>query len=84
MARRLRDRWALGPAYPLPKLARGGPEINLPIPDPVLAWVQLPDHILEVEARVLALTEKAALVECGFSRAADYAWFRCDALRPRP
>lgn len=55
MARRRRDRWTLGPAFSLPEAARGGPEVDLRIPDPVLVWVQFPDRILEVEARVLTI-----------------------------
>jgi hypothetical protein len=65
MARRRRDRFDLGPAYSLPEVARGGPEVDLPAPDPVLAWVQFADFILEVEASVLAHTECAVLVEWG-------------------
>lgn len=83
MARRRRDRWTLDLAYSLPELARGGPEVDLPVPDPVLAWVQFPDRILEVEARVLAHTERAVLVEWGFGQAADCAWVWRDAIRSR-
>lgn len=83
MARRRRDRWTLAAAYSLPKLARGGPEVDLPVPDPVLAWVQFPDRILEIEARVLAHTKRAVLVEWGFGQAADCAWIWRDAVRPR-
>jgi len=46
MARRRRDRWALGPAFSLPEVARGGPDYDVAPPDPVLAWVQFPDRIL--------------------------------------
>jgi hypothetical protein len=63
MAKRRRDRWALGPAFSIPEAARGGPEVDLPVPDPVLAWLQFPDRILEVEARVIAWTDRAVLVE---------------------
>lgn len=84
MARRRRDRLNLGPAYSLPEIARGGPEVDLPVPDPVLAWVQFPDRMLEVEARVLAHTERAVLVEWGFGQGADCAWIWRDAVRVRP
>ncbi|MDR6574376.1 hypothetical protein J2X60_003035 [Curtobacterium sp. 320] len=82
MARRRRDRWSLGPPFSLPELARGGPEVDLPTPDPVLAWLQYPDRILEVEARVIAYTERAVLVEWGFGQAADCAWVWRDAVKP--
>lgn len=81
MARRRRDRWTLGLAYSLPEAARRGPEVDLLVPDPVLAWVQFPDRILEVEARVLAHTERAVLVEWGFGQGADCAWVWRDAVR---
>lgn len=83
MARRRRGRWELGPAFSLPEAARGGPEYDLPSPDPVYAWVQFADRILEVEARVLAHTERAVLVEWGFGQAADCAWVWRDAVTPR-
>lgn len=81
MAQRRRDRWALEGAYSLPESARGGPEVDLLKPDPVLAWVQFPDRILEIEARVLAHTERAVLVEWGFGQGADTAWLWRDAVR---
>ncbi len=84
MARRRRDRWTLAPAYSLPELVRGGPEVDLLTPDPVLARVQFRDRILEVEARVLAHTERAVLVEWRFDQAADCAWAWRDAVRARP
>lgn len=83
MARRRRDRWALGPGFSLPETARGGPDYDVAPPDPVLAWVQFPDRILEVEARVIAYTERAVLVEWGFGQAADCAWVWRDAVRAR-
>lgn len=82
MAHRRRDRWALGPAFSLPEAARGGPAVDLPVPDPVLAWLQFPDRILEVEARVIAWTDRAVLVEWGFSQAAECAWVWRDAVSP--
>lgn len=84
MARRRRDRWSLGPAYSLPELARGGPEVDLTVPDPVLCWLQFPDRVLEVEGRVIAYTERAVLVEWGFGQAADCAWVWRDAVRAVP
>ena len=81
MARRRRDRWALGPAVSLPEAAYGGPVYDLPTPDPVLAWLTFPDRVLEVEARVIAYTERAALVEWGFGQAAECAWVWRDAIR---
>jgi len=83
MARRRRDRWTLGPAFSLPELARGGPDYDVVPPDPVLAWLQFPDRILEVEAHVIAYTECAVLVEWGFSQAAECAWVWRDAVRSR-
>ncbi|OII10543.1 hypothetical protein BIU97_10470 [Curtobacterium sp. MCBA15_009] len=83
MARRRRDRWSLGPALGLPEAAHGGPVFDLPSPDPVLAWVQFPDRILEVEAHVIAYTERAVLVEWGRGQAADCAWVWRDAIRPQ-
>ncbi|WP_181440346.1 hypothetical protein [Curtobacterium sp. MCLR17_042] len=82
MARRRRDRWALGPALSLPEVAYGGPVYDLAEPDPVLAWVTFPDRSLKVEARVIAYTERAVLVEWGFSQAADCAWVWRDAVTP--
>lgn len=84
MARRRRDRWTLGPAYSLPELARGGPEVDLPWPDPVLCWLQFTDRILKVEGRVIAYTERAVLVEWGFGQGADCAWVWRDAVREYP
>ncbi|WP_141693370.1 hypothetical protein [Curtobacterium sp. UCD-KPL2560] len=83
MAVRRRDRWRLVDAYSLPEAARGGPEVDLPRPDDVLAWVQFPNRILEVEGRVLAYTERAVLVEWGRGQGADCAWVWRDAVRPR-
>ncbi|MBA8988956.1 hypothetical protein FHW23_000188 [Curtobacterium pusillum] len=77
-----RDRWTLGPAYSLPETARGGVEVDLPEPDPVLAWLQFSDRILEVEARVIAYTQRAVLIEWGFGQATDCAWILRDAVRP--
>ncbi|WIA96396.1 hypothetical protein [Curtobacterium sp. MCBA15_004] len=83
MAGRRRDLWRLVDAYSLPEAARGGPEVDLPQPDPVLAWVQFADRLLEVEGRVLAYTERAVLVEWGHGQGADAAWVWRDAVRPR-
>jgi hypothetical protein len=65
MARRRRDRWSLGPAVALPEAAFGGPVYYPVEPDPVLAWVAFHNRVLEVEARVIAYTERAVLVEWG-------------------
>ena len=83
MGYRRRDRWSLGPALTLPEAARGGPDYDVDPPDPVLAWVQFPDRTLEVEACVIAYTERAALVEWGFGQAKECAWVWRDAVRPR-
>ncbi|QWS32597.1 hypothetical protein [Curtobacterium aetherium] len=83
MARRRRDRWALGPAVSLPDAASDGPVFDLPTPDPVLAWLQFPDRPLEVEACVIAWTARAVLVEWGYGQAAESAWVWRDAIRPR-
>ncbi|PZE26239.1 hypothetical protein DEJ02_12270 [Curtobacterium sp. MCLR17_042] len=63
-------------------MAYGGPVYDLAEPDPVLAWVTFPDRSLKVEARVIAYTERAVLVEWGFSQAADCAWVWRDAVTP--
>ena len=81
MARRRRDHWSLGPAFSLPELARGGPDSDVAPPDPVFAWLQFPDRILEVGTRAIAYTERAVLVEWGFGQAADCAWVWRDAVR---
>jgi hypothetical protein len=65
----------------LPEAAYGGPVYDLAEPDPVLAWVTFPDRSLEVEARVIAYTEWAALVEWGFGQAVECAWVWRDAVR---
>lgn len=83
MARRRRDRWSTGPALSLPEAAYQGPVYDLAEPDPVLAWVTFPDRVLEVEARVIAWTERAVLVEWGFAQAAESAWVWRDAVRER-
>lgn len=83
VAKRRRDRWATGPAVSLPEVAHGGPVYDLAEPDPVLAWVTFSDRILEVEARVLAYTDRAVLVEWGSGQGADTAWVWRDAVRPR-
>ncbi len=46
----------------------------------MLAWVTSPERSLEVEARVIAYTERAVLVEWGFSQAAECAWVWRDAV----
>lgn len=84
MGHRRRDRWTLGPALSLPETAYGGPVYDLPEPDPVLAWVTFPDRSLEVEARIIAYTERAVLVEWGFGQSADCAWVWRDAVRMSP
>lgn len=84
MARRHRDRRALGPAFSLPEAARGGANCDVMPPDPVLGWLQFPDPILEVEAHVIAYTDRAVSVEWGFGQAAECAWMWRDAVRPRP
>jgi hypothetical protein len=81
VAKRRRDRWALGPALSLPEAAYGGLVYDLAEPDPVLAWVTSPYRSLEVEARVIAYTERAVLVEWGFGQAAECAWVWRDAVR---
>lgn len=80
MAKRRRDRWALGNAYSLPEVVRGGPDVDLHAPDPVLAWAQFPDRVLEVEARALAYTERAALVQWEVRQGVDCAWVWRDAV----
>ena len=84
MARRRRDRWALGPALSLPEAAYGGPVFDLPTPDSVFAWLQFLDRTLEVEARVIAWTDRAVLVEWGFGQTSCCAWVWRDAVRPVP
>ncbi|WIB25445.1 hypothetical protein [Curtobacterium sp. MCSS17_015] len=54
----------------------------MPTPDPVYAWLQFPDRILEVEAHVIAWTDRAVLVEWGFGQATESAWVWRDAVRP--
>lgn len=83
MGKRRRDRWELGPALSLPEAARGGPDYDVTPPDPVLAWVHFADRTLEVEAHVIAYTERAVLVEWGFGQAAESAWLWRDAVRLR-
>jgi len=81
MGRRRRDRWTTGPALSLPEAAYGGPVFDLPQPDAVLAWVTFPDRMLELEARVIAWTDRAALVEWGHGQADECAWVWRDAVR---
>ena len=69
MTRQRRDRWALGPALSLPEAAHGGPVYDLAEPDPVVVWVMFSDRCREVEARVIAHTERGVLVKWGFSQA---------------
>jgi len=83
MARRRRDRWALGPAVSLPEAAYGGPVLDLSVPDPVLVWLTFTDRVLEVEARVIAWTDRAVLVEWGRGQAAECACVWRDAVRER-
>jgi hypothetical protein len=83
VAKRRRDRWALGPALSLPEAAYGGPVFDLPTPDPVLAWLHFTDRALEVEAQVIAWTDRAVLVEWGFGQSAESAWVWRDAVKPR-
>lgn len=80
MGHRRRDRWSLGPALSLPEAAYGGPIYDLVEPDPVFAWVTFRDRVLEIEARVIAYTERAVLVEWGFAQAAECAWVWRDAV----
>lgn len=80
MARRRRDRWTASTALSLPEAAYRGPVMDLPVPDPVLAWVPFVDGIRQVEAGVIAYTEVAVLVEWGHGQAADCAWIWRDAV----
>lgn len=80
VAKRRWDRWVTGSAVSLPEAAYGGPVYDLAAPDPVLAWVTFPDRVLEVEARALAYTNRAVLVEWGFGQGADTAWVWRDAV----
>lgn len=79
MARRRRDRWALSPAYSLRERARAGRTTTSSHPTLCSPGCSSPDRILEVEARVIAYTERAVLVEWGFSEAAEWAWVWRDA-----
>lgn len=70
-------------ARPGAQPARGGlrrPGLRPPAAGP-RAWLQFPDRTLEVEARVIAWTERAVLVEWGFGQAAETAWLWWDAVR---
>ncbi|QQD75887.1 hypothetical protein I8920_13910 [Curtobacterium sp. YC1] len=83
MARRRRDRWALGPAFSLLEAAGDGPDYDMAPLDPVLAWVHFPDRILEVEAHVIEYKERAVLVEWEHAREAERAWIWRDAVQRR-
>jgi hypothetical protein len=51
----------------------------------VLARLTFPDRVLKVEARVIAWTDRAVLVEWGFGHASECAcvWVWRDAVRAR-
>lgn len=81
VAKRRPDRWVTGQAISLSEAAYGGPVCDPAAPDPVHAWITFHDGSHEVEARVLAHTERAVLVEWGFGQGADCAWVWRDAAR---
>lgn len=73
MARRRCDRWALGPALSLPRQPTADPSSTYPCPTQCSCGSPSPDRHLEVEGRVIAHTDRAVLVEWGFSQAAECA-----------
>jgi|GEM_PF-3492489 len=83
MAKRNRHRWLPSRAFSVPAEARGAQAVELAQPEPVIAWIQTPTTLRQVEAVALWFTPDAVLVERGFAQAAESAWVWKDAVLER-
>lgn len=83
MGVRRSNRWRAAPALSLPREARGDVVRDHAPPLPVWAWVRFEEGERRVQARALASTPDAVLVEWGFGQAAESAWVWRSAVKHR-
>ncbi|MCU0116577.1 hypothetical protein [Curtobacterium poinsettiae] len=84
MGVRRRGRWVPEEAVSLPADARGGPAGDVVPPAPVHAWIRTYRGVdRRVEAKAIAATGDAVLVEWGSGQAATAAWVWRAAVKHR-
>jgi hypothetical protein len=84
MSQRRRGRWLPDEAVSLPVDARGGPVIDVVPPAPVRAWIRtFEGEDRRVEARAIAVSSDAVLIEWGRGQAATAAWAWRAAVKHR-
>lgn len=84
MGARRRGRWLPEEAVSIPQEARGGPVGDVRPPAPVWAWIRTYRGVdRRVEARAIAATTDAVLVEWGSGQAATVAWVWRAAVKHR-
>lgn len=84
MSQRRRGRWVPEEAVSLPADARGGPVGDVVPPAPVHAWIRTFRGVdRRVEAKAIAATGDAVLIEWGSGQAATAAWVWRAAVKHR-
>lgn len=84
MGVRRRGRWLPEEAVSIPQEARGGPVEDVAPPVPVWAWIRTYRGVdRRVEAKAIAATNDAVLVEWGSGQAATAAWVWRTAVKHR-
>lgn len=84
MGSRRRDRWAPDEAVSLPREARGGPVVDVAPPAPVRAWIRTrAGRDRRIEARAIAASSDAVLIEWGSGQAATATWVWRAAVKRR-
>jgi hypothetical protein len=85
MGQRRRGRWLPEEAVSIPQEARGGPVGDVAPAAPVWAWIRTYRGVdRRVEAKAIATTADAVLVEWGSGQAATAAWVWRAAVKHRP
>lgn len=84
MGVRRRGRWVPEEAVSIPQEARGGPVSDVRPAAPVWAWIRSYRGVdRRVEARAIAATADAVLIEWGTGQAATAAWVWRAAVKHR-
>jgi hypothetical protein len=84
MGQRRRGRWVPEEAVSLPADARGAPVSDVRPPAPVHAWIRTYRGVdRRVEAKAIAATNDAVLIEWGSGQAATAAWVWRAAVKHR-
>lgn len=84
MGQRRRACWVPDEAVSLPAYARGGPVGDVVPPVPVHAWIRTYRGVdRRVEAKAIAATGDAVLIEWGSGQAATAAWVWRAAVKHR-